>query len=487
MKNIIYVFTALCCLIFTAGCDFLDVNPRTQVPADKMFMTEDGFEDALNGCYMKMNNNSLYGRFLTLSGIDFLAGYYEPSSVGSMEVGLNEYNYENDYVKTQVKSTYTDFYNVILQVNDILEHLDSDKGRTAVRSQEKRKLLKGEALALRAFLHFDVLRLFGPCPQSLIKNQRLAYSEVTGVEARPLYKYDEYVAKVMADIEEAEEFLADDPCRTHNLNTHVHEDVDDNFYHYRKFRFNYFAVKALKARVYLYIGDSTNAYAEAMSIIQAKNPDGTSYFKLAGDNDFNMSCFALPSETIMGLSNSNLESNENERLFKNDQSTFPMLFTESRREKMFDQYNAGSNNRFNRWWGEVTNPSGGINPYYKKYMQNEGSASDSDKLANKWLVPLFRLSEIYLIAIESTTDLAEANRLYSEYMLARNVQVDNYFSSLGKAVTEACIFDMRIEFMAEGQLFYAYKRTRTRSRYFDSQRLINDNDFVVPVPESELK
>ena len=85
-------------MVFASGCDFLDVNPRTEVPADKMFTTENGFEDALNGCYMKMNNNSLYGRFLTLSGIDFLAGYYEPSSVGSMEVGLFELNYENDYV-----------------------------------------------------------------------------------------------------------------------------------------------------------------------------------------------------------------------------------------------------------------------------------------------------------------------------------------------------------------------------------------------------
>ena len=150
---------------------------------------------------------------------------------------------------------------------------------------------------------------------------------MTGVEDRPLYGYDEYVAKVMADIEEAEELLAEDPCRTYNLNTHVHAEVDDNFYHYRKFRFNYFALKALKARVYLYVGDKPDAYKEAMEIIQTKNPDGTAYFKLAGDNDFNRSYFALPSETIMGLSNSALENNENERLFKNDQSVFPMLFT----------------------------------------------------------------------------------------------------------------------------------------------------------------
>ena len=486
MKNIIMIFSVLSCMAFASGCDFLDVNPRTEVPADKIFTTEDGFEDALNGCYMKMNNNSLYGRFLTLSGIDFLAGYYEPSSVGSMEVGLFEMNYENDYVKTQIKSTYTDFYNVILQINDILENLETEQALSAIRRQEKRNLLKGEALALRAFLHFDILRLFGPVPKSADKKVRLPYSEVTGVEARPLYGYEEFVGKIKKDIEEAELLLSDDPCITHNLNTHVHEDVKDNFYHYRKFRFNYYALKALKARLYLYIGDTAGAYTEAMGIIQAKNTDGSRYFKLAGDNDFNMSYFALPSETIMGLTNSGLENNECERLFKNDQSAFPMLFTELRREKMFNQYNAGSNNRYNRWWGEVTNPTGGTNPYYKKYMQNEGSSSDSDKLANKWLVPLFRLSEIYLIAIESTTDLAEANRLYSEYMLARNVQVDNYFTSLGKEIQDACIFDARIEFMAEGQLFYAYKRTRTRTRYFDS-KLVKDELYVVPVPESELK
>jgi hypothetical protein len=40
--------------------------------------------------------------------------------------------------------------------------------------------------------------------------------------------------------------------------------------------------------------------------------------------------------------------------------------------------------------------------------------------------------------------------------------------------------------MAEGQLFYAYKRTRTRTRYFDS-KLVKDELYVVPIPESELK
>ena len=45
-------------MVFTSGCDFLDVNPRTEVPADKIFTTEDGFEDALNGCYMKIDGKN---------------------------------------------------------------------------------------------------------------------------------------------------------------------------------------------------------------------------------------------------------------------------------------------------------------------------------------------------------------------------------------------------------------------------------------------
>lgn len=485
MKNIYLIIYALCCAFVVSGCDFLDVNPKTQVPADKMFSQEAGFEDALNGCYMKMNSKHLYGRFLTLSGVDFLAGYYDKTTSGTLEHALSNFEFENSYLKSQIKSTYNEFYNVILQINDVIVHLDSEEGRNVVKSPEKRALLMGEALALRAFLHFDILRLFGQVPQNATITVSLPYSEVTGVQARPLYGFEEYLAKVMKDIEDAEELLKDDPCRKYNLNTHVHAEVEDDFYHYRKFRFNYYALKALKARIYLYTGDRQNAYKEAMGIINAKNQDGSDYFTLAGDNDFNRSYFALPSETIMGLSNRALDNNETERLFKNESNAFPMLFSKSRCEMMFF-FNTASNNRFNRWWGEVTNGTGGLNPYYKKYMQNEGVADDAVKLDNKWLVPLFRLSEMYLIAMESTDDLAEANALYTKYMRARNVQVENYFPDLSWVQVET-VFEMRIEFMAEGQMFYTYKRTGATDMFFDNSKTITEDNYVVPVPESELK
>lgn len=483
-KNIILILTVLTGLVLTSCSDWLDVRPKTEVPRDDMFSKESGFEDALNGCYIKMNGNNLYGKFLTLSGVDFLARYYDMASSGTMEYALTDFDYENEYVKSQIGGTYIDFYNVILQANDIIEHIDSEAGKNAVKSASKRNIMKGEALAMRAFLHFDILRLFGQVPQNATITVQLPYSKITGTESRPLYDFNGYVELLLEDLNEAERLMAEDPCKSNHLNTHVHEGEDDDFFHYRKFRFNYFAVKALQARVHLYLGNKAEAYEAAMSIIEAKDGTGARYFELAGDNDFMMSNFAMPSETIMGLSNSALEDNTNVRLFKNDATTFAMLFSKDRRDQMF-AHDTGSNNRYSRWWGEISNVQGTPNPYYKKYIQDEGSSSDSDKLNNRWMVPLFRLSEIYLIAMEATTDLSEANTLYTEYMLARNVQVENVFSSL-EDVQPKAVFEMRIEYMAEGQMFFTYKRTGATDMFFDYKTVTEEN-YIVPIPDSELK
>lgn len=483
-KNIILILSVLSGLVLASCSDWLAVRPKTEVPRDNMFSKENGYEDALNGCYIKMNGNNLYGKFLTLSGIDFLARYYDMASSGTMEYGLTEFDYENEYVKSQLGGTYSDFYNVILQANDIITHIDSETGRNAVKSETKRNLIKGEALAMRAYLHFDILRLFGQMPKNPTITVQLPYSTITGIEHRPLYDFAGYTQLLLKDLEDAEILMAEDPCIKNHLNTHIHESEDDNFFHYRKFRFNYYAVKALQARVHLYLGNRQEAYDAAMSIINTTNSDGSKYFQLAGDNDFMLSHFAMPSETIMGLSNSSLEDNANIRLFKNEDTTFPMLFSKDRRDQLF-AHDTGSNNRYSRWWGEVTNSTGTPNPYYKKYIQDEGGTSDSEKLDYKWLVPLLRLSEIYLIAIETTDDLAEANSLYTEYMLARNVQVEDQFSSLDE-VQGQVVFEMRIEFMAEGQMFYTYKRTGATDMFFD-YKVITEENYIVPIPDTELK
>ena len=54
-------------------------------------------------------------------------------------------------------------YNLIANINKLLENCEKYRD---VLSDEYYQLIKGEALALRAYLHFDIFRLFGPLYES---------------------------------------------------------------------------------------------------------------------------------------------------------------------------------------------------------------------------------------------------------------------------------------------------------------------------------
>ena len=58
-KNLLYILISLCA-VFASCDDYLDVAPQTQVPAEDFFSQETGYEDALTGCYIKMNSSNLY-------------------------------------------------------------------------------------------------------------------------------------------------------------------------------------------------------------------------------------------------------------------------------------------------------------------------------------------------------------------------------------------------------------------------------------------
>lgn len=493
----LHTYIYICLIAVLSSCEgWLHVTPKTQVPTEDFYKSETGFEDALIGCYVKMNSENLYGKFLTMCGIDYMAQYYDKMAASSVEYALRTFDYENSDVEALFKSVYNELYNIILQANDIIEHIDSEDARTVVRKESKRRLIKGEALAIRAFCHFDILRIFGQLPRQASLLVTLPYSEVTGVVERPHLLYRQYVEKLQRDLHDAAELLSDDPVRRFSyaqLNNTTDEmvaampDVADDFFTFRRFRFNYYAVRALSARASLYTGNRQDAYQAAMEVIDAKGDDGGSIVRLAGEDDYMKGHYTLPSETLLALSNAELESMtvELEQIFKNgDSSTDAMRFLKSRRDAMFQGRNTANNNRYNRIWGEYSGFSGEIVPYQKKYFQNEVSASEDVKLTERWQIPLIRLSEVYLIAMESSDDLSEVNTMFYDYMVARNEQPDA-FTSLSSA-KEEILNEYRREFLAEGQMFFVYKRLNTNKMLWNVNS-IKEANYIVPVPRSENK
>lgn len=91
---------------------------------------------------------------------------------------------------------------------------------------------------------------------------------------------------------------------------------------------------------------------------------------------------------------------------------------------------------------------------------------------------------MYLIAIETTPSVTEANSLYATYMTARNVNA----SALTKdQLDQEIVKEYRREFFAEGQMFYTYKRMGSKQMLWKTDREITEKDYILPLPGTEVK
>lgn len=97
------------------------------------------------------------------------------------------------------------------------------------------------------------------------------------------------------------------------------------------------------------------------------------------------------------------------------------------------------------------------------------------------VVPLIRLYEMYLIAMECSP-LGEANSLYAEMCDARNAPAVTISSQ--EQLEELLIKEYNREFYGEGQAFYAYKRMAAEKIYFTNEPGTKDA-YVVPLPVQE--
>ena len=61
-------------LLLATSCEnWLDVKPKAEIKWDVMFETEQGFKDALIGCYYNLADESVYGGALNCTFIEVLA------------------------------------------------------------------------------------------------------------------------------------------------------------------------------------------------------------------------------------------------------------------------------------------------------------------------------------------------------------------------------------------------------------------------------
>lgn len=487
MKTILLYTLILCGALLATSCnDWLDVKPKAQVDQKNLFKKAKGFEDALTACYIKMNATTLYGRSLTMTTIEYLAQHWDHTSGNYRdEDKLKDFQYTTDFSLSAFSSIYGDLYNVIAQANTILENIVSNEG--VFQNKDIRDLIEAEALGVRAFCHTDILRLFGQMPQNATTQVQLPYAKTVSTGMIPYYSFTDYINLILEDINAAQAlFKESDPVMTYTFkeldeftNNNSNVELSDIFMGYRRFRFNYYAMEALKARLYMYLGEKTKAYEAANNVIQAKSEKGDKMLTLAGVEDFSQKYYALPSECILALSNNEIK--DAQELFAYDR----LFLTSATFTELFSGQSTSVNNRALYVWKETTNSGGTRLRVIQKYNQPEEqeNMNANINMTRYQVIPLLRLSEMYLIAIETAATITEANSLYSEYMNARGVIAPELTADELKTEIQK---EYQREFYAEGQMFYTYKRLGLRKMPGKSDREVSEKDYIVPLPTTEL-
>ena len=454
----------LCCI--TACNDWLEVAPQAEKEEAEMFEKEVGFRNVLIGAYIRMKSNNLYGEDLTYGSIEMLAQHW--TNTDDLGKYLKAYNYEQSVVETKINSFYGNLYKVIADVNGLLNNIDARKEMFEGNNFE---IIKGEALAIRAFCHFDVLRLFGPIPTNLPEGTILPYVTTVSIVPNRLVSYNDFTTKLLADLDEAERCLeGNDPILTASIKELSTLEVaqDDNFLCDRQMRMNYYAVCALKARVQLWLGNKNEALKYAQKVIDAKDPNGNVMFRLGSATDCANGDLIFSSEHIFNLNVYNLSDFKISaaNTFYTNSTALKYFWasetTDIRRGKMWKEVYD------NYWWT------------YYYYMTKYTQATNIPVWA-KNSIPLFRLAEMYLIAMECGS-IQNANDLYKEVCIARDITPVTFGST--EELSETLILEYNREFYGEGQAFYAYKRLG-RSKIFGTSTVGSALIYVLPLPKAE--
>lgn len=490
----ILVFASLLC----SSCnDWLDVKGETEAKEEDLFQKENGFYSALTGCYMGMANRDLYGERLTMSNIESLGNlWYMPNnSWRKADLFLTDHNYKEKESREALDIIYNKLFNVVTQVNALLRNLE--KTGDVIEDPAVRAIIEGEAYALRAYCQLDILRLFGQMPNNAGIQVQLPYSETATIDTYPpYYDFAGYVQKLENDLTQAETLLKDnDPLFSYTFDKLCKPSevpTVNSFLYYRQLRMNYWAVRALRARLCLYKGDNAKAHEIALELINAKGADGQPLRPLNSVYDYSKEFYAAPSECLFAMSKYDLADYSVNVVWGSEvrgvDANQQLVIRQSSLNDLYAGQNITSHNRYLKMWNrEATDSQSYKYGAIKKYDYDEKSAmySLSNPVVNLQIIPMLRMSEMYLIAMETSNDLAEVNRLYTTYMADRNVLVDgDYFTSLTNVKPEI-INEYRREFFGEGVMFYVYKRTNATQMMWRNPE-VSESEYLLPVPETEF-
>lgn len=467
-------------LFLTSSCNkFLDIQPEGKLPADQLLKDAKGIENAMYGVYATMNKPSIYGErgssSSTVSTLELLAQSFTLTVGELYSFNLQAYNYKYTAVEEALLMIWKDMYNNISNANNVIKSLDG----FSPDDMKYYNLYKGEALGLRAFMHFDLLRMYA---ERGATGSGIPYSKDFSQKPPPFSNAAEVYAQIIEDLKEAEKLLKDDEAYF----TYPKDNVADNYLKDREIHFNLYAVQATLARVYFTQGDMPNALLYAEKVIKSNK------FELLDKTAFvegSMKGILYPKEAIFGLYSAGHFAGAKMRYY--DEITRYSFTPLTNMKAIYEKNQVGHDYRWDAFFKLPT--QGGSIRFVKLVDQFQIEDREWQRPAGRIKgINLIRLPEMYYIAAEALlqTDAAKARDYFDQVLESRGL-IGLKDRNPAQVLTLDLLTEERYkEFIGEGQTFFNMKRLNLDIVHVNKNTIPASNGvyvFPIPVEESEYR
>jgi hypothetical protein len=445
MKKInIFFFISL--LMLASSCQFLDESSPNNIAADEAITDAASAEAAALGLYSAMQQPGYYGESYLLASEGHtdngVTGGYQ--SLSLTQLGDRAVTGAN----VITNDIWTAIFRVIANSNYLLEGLNQVTDLTT----EQKNQLEGQARAIRAMAHFDLLRYFGEHWNNnsafgipLIQSVQSITDRPNRATVAATYQFiTDELTKAAAQLEASEKDI-----RFVNLNT----------------------VNALLARVYLYRKDLSKAATFASKVI-----DSGDFALLSADAYGEVFQTRLSAESIFELAfdNQNRSGYNGATYSRDDAIRSELSYLAAKDLQDFFAARPGDvrSSLLNFDPGE-NDPTIIPNGRTQKYRGEESRDNPAYVL---------RLAEMYLIRAEAlgrSNGLADLNTLRTQRGLAAisPAELPN-----DAAYLQAILGERRAEFNFEGHRYFDLARTQQIKAVLG----IDDFHGIMPIPNREL-
>ena len=437
--------------------DWLDVAPSDGTDADAALTSSSDLAAARTGMYAALKGNSklvdYYGQQFFVYGDVHAGDDYQYNNIG----GSNRasFYYDMNYQTASEFSSSTSSSNVAWQspyivigrANRIIAAAEGGALSDAAEAKATIDQYAAEAKVLRALAHFDLVRIYGK-PYTEDQGASLGVPLVTGVlesNAKPARStVAEVYTQVVKDLTEA---ISSNALATETEPGYV----------------SVWGAKAILSRVYLNMGDYANALSVAEDII--KNSGAAlwtrdQYLKAWDASTPNESEFLFRLNVAGSTDNNdlngigNLQQRDGYKEMVATKKFVDMLTSDPKdvRNDMFLPATAAK---------EVA--TYGTNKVFLNKLRGQGG-----NLRNVTIVPIIRLSEVYLTAAECAFRKNDKTKAveYLNDLVKNRTTTEASLATVDNITLERILVERRKELIGEGQRYFdALRNNETITRY----------------------